>query len=86
MTPFNLPSPRGFLVFILFIATLIYVSYIMSGCKNKQVQCEAYSLNQNWQDENWFDDDKLIQVDDTTFFIRINDCRIINIDSLCTYK
>ena len=81
MTSYNVPSPRGFIIFILFIATLMYVSYIISSCKNKQVQCEAYSekniksdsllfnlsefqqedtiYDDSWQDEDWFEDDRL---------------------------
>jgi len=47
MTSYNIPNPKGFIVFVLFIATLMWVSFIMSGCKNKQVQCEAYSKAQN---------------------------------------
>ena len=47
MTSYNIPTPKGFIVFVLFIATLMWVSFIMSGCKNKQVQCEAYSKAQN---------------------------------------
>ena len=85
MTSFNLPSPKGILIIILFIATLFYVSFCL-GCKSKKVQCEAYSkvYDSSWQDEDWFDDDKLVQVDDTTFLIWINDSTLANIDSLNT--
>ena len=108
MTSYNIPNPKGFIVFVLFIATLMWVSFIMSGCKNKQVQCEAYSKAQNkiadslvfnvadfkkedtvyddsWQGEDWFEDDRLAQIDDTTFYILLDNGDWVLIDSLGSY-
>ena len=82
MTSFNFPKPNNVFILILFIFTLLFLSTV-SSCKAKQVGCEAYSYNDSWQDEDWFDDDKLIQVNDTTFLVRLNDT-LINVDSLIT--
>ena len=104
MKHYNLPSPKDFVIFILLIVTLIWVSFVLNGCKNKQVQCEAYSkssiksdslpfnlsefqkkdtiYDDSWQDEDWFEDDRLAQIDDTTFYILLGNGEWVLIDSL----
>mgnify|MGYP003653743311 CR=1 FL=1 len=83
MKAFNFSTPNK-LLFIVFLVSL-WVVVVSLGCKTKTAQCDAYTYDDSWQDEDWFDDDKLVQINDTTFYIRINDT-LINVDSLCTYK
>lgn len=36
----------------------------------------------SWQDEDWFEDDRLAQIDDTTFYILLGNGEWVLIDSL----
>jgi hypothetical protein len=75
----------GFGVVFLTLTTLF------SSCKSKQVKCDAYSYKHSiehvpyitdYTNENYWDDDKLVQIDDTTFLLEMQDENFINIDSL----
>lgn len=67
------------------------LSALFSSCKSKQVKCDAYAYKNSVKDleyitdytnENYWDDDKLVQIDDTTFLLQMEDGNYINIDSL----
>lgn len=39
-------------------------------------------FDNNWHDENFWDDDDLVQVNDSTFLVQVNDSTFINLDTL----
>ncbi len=80
--------------FIGFGIVFLTLSTFFSSCKSKQVKCDAYtkstvltdSIDYTYVDdyinENYWDDDKLVQVNDTTFLLEMQDGNYVNIDSL----